>query len=532
VQNNEGTWFDAEAVDAACAFAETLTLTKSTKSRRPEPLVLLPHSKKLVANIFGWKRPDASRLIRKVFASFGRKQAKTQTAAIIALIVFFLDPEPEQELYMAATDAPQASICFEAIWSMIRTNPALMDLVEPTLSQKKIAHRETGSIIRALSADGKGKHGYNPSLVVFDELHAWGPAEQELLAALTTGSMSRREPLEIIITTAGSSQETICYREYEYAKRVLSGDVTDPSYLPLIYEVPKHADWTDKKLWPLALPLLETGHQKIEEYERKFDEAMARPDLQNQFRRLYLNQWTSAETQWIPIHEWDDCASPTPIDWAELRRYPCYGGLDLAAVHDLTAFALCWPVGEKVYYKVWAYLPGERIEDRSKRDGVPYAQWAADGHIRLTPGTTTDWRYVTAHIKELADEYDIKAIAFDRYGARDTARELQDAGLDVIDFGQGYQSMSPACRRFEKLVYDRAAVHEGSPLVRWSVDCTQITQAPGDLIKPVKPERMKNSKRIDPVIAIAMATGIAIIGQPIKSIWEGGNLEPFWQTTN
>jgi len=247
---------------------------------------------------------------------------------------------------------------------------------------------------------------------------------------------------------------------------------------------------------------------------------MARPDLQNQFRRLYLNQWTSAETQWIPIHEWDACASLTPIDWAELRRYPCYGGLDLAAVHDLTAFALCWPVGEKVYYRVWAYLPGERLEDRSKRDGVPYAQWAADGHIRLTPGTTTDWRYVTAHIKELADEYDIKAIAFDRYGARDTARELQDAGLDVIDFGQGYQSMSPACRRFEKLVYDRAAVHEGSPLVRWSVDCTQITQAPGDLIKPVKPERMKNSKRIDPVIAISMATGIAIITTDKKSIWE------------
>jgi phage terminase large subunit-like protein len=92
----ESSYFDAEAVNTACAFAETLTLTKSTKSRRPEPLVLLPHSKKLVANIFGWKRADASRLIRKVFASFGRKQAKTQTAAIIALIVFFLDPEPEQ----------------------------------------------------------------------------------------------------------------------------------------------------------------------------------------------------------------------------------------------------------------------------------------------------------------------------------------------------------------------------------------------------------------------------------------------------
>ncbi len=532
MQKNEAIWFDAEAAAVAEAFINTLTLTKSTRSGGPEPFVLLPHTRRMIINAVAWKRADGRRLYRKIFQTLGRKQAKTQGAAALVVVIFFLDSEPKQEIYFAATDTDQAAICFEAVYDLITTSPELEPLVEITLSQRKIRHKETGSIIRVLSSDGKRKHGYNPSMVVFDELHAWGPAQAELYAALTTGSKSRKQPLRVIITTAGSDQETICYREYEYAKRVLSGEIVDETYLPLIHEVPAEADWTDTSLWPKALPLLETGHHSLSDYEEEFSQAMARPDLQNQFRRLYLNQWTSAETQWIPIHEWDACASPTPIDWAELRRYPCYGGLDLAAVHDLTAFALCWPVGEKVYYRVWAYLPGERIEDRSKRDGVPYAQWAADGHIRLTPGTTTDWRYVTAHIKDLAAEYDIKAIAFDRYGARDTARELQDAGLEVIDFGQGYQSMSPACRRFEKLVYDRAAVHEGSPLVRWSVDCTQITQAPGDLIKPVKPERMKNSKRIDPVIAMAMSTGIAIIGQPMKSIWEGGSLEPFWETTN
>lgn len=506
-------YFDAEAVAVACGFAETLTLTKSTKSRKPEKLELLPHSRKMIANTFGWKNPDGTRLIRKVFASFGRKQAKTQTAAVMCLIEFFLGLEPEQEIYMAATDAPQAAICFDAIYSMIRQSPDLLALVTPTLSQKKIQHNETGSIIRALSAEGKGKHGYNPSMVVFDELHAWGTAEQELLAALTTGSMGRREPLEVIITTAGSDQETICYREYEYAKRVLAGEVVDPTYLPLIYEVPRDADWTDKTLWPMALPLLETGHHTLDKYEVRFQEALARPDKQNEFRRLYLNQWTSSETQWIPIHHWDACAVER-IDWSDLERYPCYGGLDLAAVHDLTAFSLCWPVGDKVYYRSWVFLPSDGLEERSKRDGVPYTQWAEDGHIVLTPGTTTDWRYVTAHIVELSKQYKISGIAFDRYGARDTARELQDVGINVIDFGQGYQSMSPACRRFEKLVYDGAAAHEGSPLIRWSLDCTQIVQAPGDLIKPVKPERRKNSKRIDPVIAMVMATGIAIITPP------------------
>ena len=396
---------------------------------------------------------------------------------------------------------------------MIVAAPDLEALVEITLSQRKIRHKETGSIIRVLSSDGKRKHGYNPSMVVFDELHAWGPAQAELYAALTTGSKSRKQPLRVIITTAGSDQETICYREYEYAKRVLSGEIVDESYLPLIYEVPAEADWTDQALWPKALPLLDTGHHSLADYDEEFRQAQARPDLQNQFRRLYLNQWTSAETQWIPIHHWDACASDS-IDFENLRKYPCYGGLDLAAVHDLTAFSLCWPVGDKVYYKTWVYLPSDDLEGRSKRDGVPYAQWAADGHILLTPGTTTDWRYVVAHIKELAAEYKINSIAYDPWQARDTANELQDHGLKVVDFRQGFQSMSPACRRFEKLIYDRAAVHEGSPLIRWCVDCTQVIPDPAGNIKPVKPARNKNSKRIDPVITMTMATGIAILATP------------------
>lgn len=509
-----GTYFDAEAATVVEGFIATLTLTKSTKSGEPEPFTLLPHTRKMIVNAWAWKRADGRRLYRKVFQTLGRKQAKTQGAAALVVAMFFLDPEPKQEIYFAATDTDQAAICFEAVYDMIVANEELLALCDITLSQRKIRHRETGSIIRVLSSDGKRKHGYNPSTVVFDELHAWGPAQAELYAALTTGGKSRKQPLRLIITTAGSDQETICYREYEYAKRVLDREITDESYLPLIHEVPAEADWTDQDLWPKALPLLETGHHSLADYEEEYNQAMARPDLQNQFRRLYLNQWTSATTQWIPIADWDACASKAGIDFEELGRYPGYGGLDLAAVRDLTAFALCWPVGTFVYFKVWFFLPKEGLAERSKRDGVPYAQWAEEGHIELTPGNTTDWRYVTAKVKELAGRFQIKSIAFDRYGARDTARDLQDHGLEVVDFGQGYQSMTPAVRRFEKLVYDKCAQHEGSPVLRWNMDCCQVAQAPGDLVKLVKPERMKNSKRIDGSVAAVMATGIAILAPP------------------
>jgi phage terminase large subunit-like protein len=498
-------WYDADAIALAEGLIGTLTLTKSTKSGGPELFVLLPHSKKLIANLLGWKRGDGRRLYRKAYCSMGRKQAKTQTVAALVVAEFFLSPEPSQEIYMAAKDRDQASICFDAVASMIRGSAELSELVQITESRKLIRHKETGSIIRALSSDGAGKHGYNPSLVVFDELHAWGRAEEELYDALTTGSKSRRNPLWVTITTAGSSQESICYREYSYAKRVLDGDVKDDSYFPLIYEVPADADWTDQTLWPLALPSL--GHlHELSDYEEEFRQALARPERQNTFRRLYLNQWTSANSQWIAIRDWDACRDEFP----DLAGVPCFGGLDLASVRDLTAFALCWPYQGKVYYRAWGYIPEQAARGKSLSDGVRYDLWADDGHVRLTPGNVVDWRHVVAHITDLARVYNIKAIAYDRWGARDTAQQLMDAGIKVVEFGQGYGSMSPASKRFEALIHERNLVHDGNPLFRWCVDCTEISTDPAGNIKPIHSDRRRESTRNDLVIAAVMATGICV----------------------
>jgi phage terminase large subunit-like protein len=302
-----GDWYDAELVRRICEFAECLTVSKSTKSGSTELIKLFPHTRKLIEGIYGWRRADGRRRVRKVFLSTGRKQAKTQSAAIIVMIEFFLGEELEQEIYFAATERDQAAICFNAVAGMVDRAPELRDLVKVTPSSKLIERLDTGSIMKALSSDGAGKHGYNPSLAIYDEFHAWGPTEEELHAALSTGSKSRREPLWLIPTTAGTDKETMCGEEYRYAKRVLAGEIDDPSYLPIIHEIPPDADWKDQSLWPLALPLLETGHHSIEDYQEEFQQALTRPAKQNEFRRLYCNQWTSSVTQWIPMSVWDAC---------------------------------------------------------------------------------------------------------------------------------------------------------------------------------------------------------------------------------
>lgn len=522
MQNQPGPYFDAEAVAVAEGFISTLTLTKSTKSTQPEPFVLLPHSRKLIANLFGWKRANGLRQYRKAFFSLGRKQAKTQTAAAVVLCEFFLSSEPKQEIYMAATDVPQATICFEAVHDMIVASPELDEMCVIVPSARKIKHKETGSIIRVLSGEGKGKHGYNPSMVVFDELHEWGAAQNELYVALTTGGKSRKQPLQLIITTAGSNQESICYREYEYAKRILAGEVVNDNYLPLIYEVPADADWTDQSLWPLSLPLLETGHHSLADYQAEFDEAMARPSEQNKFRRMYLNQWTSAETQWIPMHEWDACELE---DFPATTGMKCYAGLDLARSQDLTALSLVWVSGDRHYLKTWFWLPENGIADKSKRDGVPYAQWASEGYITLTPGDVTDFAMVEEKIKELCKANKVSLLAYDPAFAQELAQRLEKAGITLASFKQGPVHFTEPCAKVERLIYGRKLFHDGNPVLRWNFDCATVKTTDYGMSKLVKPNRNTNSKRIDGAVATTMAVGIAHNAPPI-SIWETRG-EPF-----
>jgi phage terminase large subunit-like protein len=158
----------------------------------------------------------------------------------------------------------------------------------------------------ALSSDGKGKHGYNGNFVIFDEFHTFDASEQELYDALTTGSGLRREPCFVIITTAGVDEYSLCGREYDYTKKVLNGTIVNPSYLPLIYELPKDANWCDETLWHLANPILGLILD-IDFLREEKQKALDLPSEQTKFRRLYMNQWVNSKSQWIPVEKWDLC---------------------------------------------------------------------------------------------------------------------------------------------------------------------------------------------------------------------------------
>lgn len=200
---------------------------------------------------------------------------------------------------------------------------------------------------------------------------------------------------------------------------------------------------------------------------------------------------------------------------AKLGPYDAYGGLDLGATGDLTSFNLSWPVGSYVYTYPWFWIPADDLAERVRRDNVPYDAWSRAGYVELTPGLVTDWHYVTTRIKQLKKLFRIKEIGFDRAGARDTVSDLNDAGIETVDVNQGMMAMTAPAKYLEELVLSRHLVHTGHPILRWNLDCTTVQQDANGNIKPVKPNRLKGSKRIDGIVALIMAIA-RIQARPIK----------------
>ncbi|MBC7075796.1 MAG: terminase large subunit [Syntrophomonadaceae bacterium] len=426
-------------------FAECLCHVKGEKAL--QPLVLDLWQQAIVGHLFGWKHQKTHhRRFREALLFLPRKQGKTLVAAGLALYFLFCEPERGQEIYCCAADREQARLLFDAAKAMVVKDEELSKRGE--VLRYEIRYKEKDSFFKVISSETAGKHGYNSSLVIIDELHAI--QDRELVDVLTTSTGARREPLTVILTTAGYDRHSICFEKYQYACRVRDGIIQDPALLPVIYEADREADWTAPETWRACNPGLGASIS-IEYLQRECERAQEVPAYEATFKRLHLNIWTEAETPFIRMADWDACADVLP----DLAGRPCYGGLDLASTQDLTSFALCFPPEkeEDPYFLLsFNWVPYDTMRERSSRDKVPYFVWHNQGHIQSTPGNAVDYRFVLADIKKLAAKYDVKAILFDRWGAARVAQDLEDEGLEVIAFGQGFKDMSPPTKELLKLV--------------------------------------------------------------------------------
>ncbi|WP_084632916.1 terminase large subunit [Pleomorphomonas oryzae] len=532
-------WFDEAAAEAAVRFfPEHLCFTAGEWSGQPFELEDW-QADDIIRPLFGWKRPDGTRQYRRCYVWIARKNGKTELAAGIALLMLLGDGEPGGQVYAIATDEPQARIVFDKTVTMVGKSPTLSN--DLTCLKPSIYCPALNASFKPLSGRPTGKHGFNASGLVGDEIHEW--PNGDLYTFVHDSESARRQPLEFLISTAGQRGG---YGEeiWDECVKIRDGVIDDPETLVIIYAADPDDDWTLETTWRKANPNLGVS-TKLDAMESAARRARQLPRLENDFKRYRLNIWTEQAVRWLPIDAvddegnrfgWDHCIGPT--SWRELEEKligkRCFGGLDLSAVIDLSSLVWWFPVQDGLDVPVVVprfFKPEMLIKEHGRRDKLPYEQWVRDGALIATPGNVVDYEYVRRQILADGEKFKIafagsgatadneKSIAIDRWNAIETAVRLTDEGLAVALFGQGYASMSAPSKELERLVMSNGFHHGGHPMLRRHAQVVAIESDPAGNIKPAK---NKSAERIDGIVAGVMAIGIALAAPAVetKSFWE------------
>ena len=497
-------FYDKSAADFAVAFIQSLSHTKGTWAGKPFDLI--DWQEQIVRDIFGILKPNGYRQFNTAYVEIPKKMGKSELAAAIALLLTCGDNEERAEVYGCAADRNQASIVFNVAADMVRMCPALTKRVKILDSTKRLIYQPTGSIYQVLSADVSNKHGFNTHGVVFDELHT--QPNRKLYDVMTKGSGdARMQPLYFLITTAGDNQNSICWEVHQKALDIINGRKHDSTFYPVIYGAALEDDWGDPKVWKKANPSLGIT-VTIDKVKAAFESARQNPAEENSFRQLRLNQWVKQAIRWMPMDKWDACAFN--VDPEELKGRVCYSGLDLSASTDITAFVLVFPpLDEDDKYSILPYfwIPEDNIDLRVLRDHVNYDFWERQGFIKTTEGNVVHYGFIESYIEELGTKYNIREIAFDRWGAVQMTQNLEGLGFTVVPFGQGFKDMSPPTKELMKLTLEQKIAHGGHPVLRWCMDNIFVRTDPAGNIKP---DKEKSTEKIDGAVALIMALDRAI----------------------
>lgn len=504
-----GLWFDEEAAQHAIDFFQFLKHSKGEWAGRT--LTLEPWQQFVIALIFGWMRFDRDadqpvRRFRTAYLEVARKNGKSTMAAGVGLYLFDSDEEPGAEVYTAATKRDQARITHSEATRMVKASPGLRRRIRVLKDNLNIL--DTASKFEPLGRDTDSMDGLNVHGGIVDELHAH--PNRETWDLLDTATGSRRQPLLFGITTAGTDRQTLCWNLHEYAEKILEQFVDDDTFFGIIFTLDDGDNWEDEALWIKANPNLGAS-KKVEDMQRKAKQAKEIPAALNSFLRRELNVWTQATTRWINAEKWTACAGA--VDAEGLRGRICYGGLDLASVQDVAAFVLVFPPATpeddySILCRFW--IPEGNLNERTTRDRERYETWIRQGFIMATPGNVIDHDFIIAEVGDLMDRYDVREIAFDRWGAARVQTKLAELSSSedfLIQFGQGYASMSPAMKSLEEFIVNERIAHGNNPVLTWMAGNLVISEDPSGNMKP---DKAKSTEKIDGMVALVMALDRAV----------------------
>ena len=458
-----------------------------------QPLVLAEFQKQFIRDVY-----DNPAGTRRALLSVSRKNGKSGCIAAL-LLAHLVGPEAKQnaQIVSGAMSRDQAALVFNLASKMVQLSPKLSSIVRIIPSGKRLLGLPLNTEYKALAADGKTAHGLSPVLAILDEIGQVRGPQSDFIDAITTSQGAHEAPLLIAISTAAANDADLLSTWIDDARAS-----QDKRIVCHVYEAPAGCDLLDESAWRAANPALGT-FRSLDDLKEQLTQAQRMPSMENSARNLLLNQRVSTVSPFISPDVWKSCAGPVlPFDG------PVWCGIDLSARTDLTALVLVGQLDGVWQVQAHFWTPEIGLADRSRRDRAPYETWHRQGILRATPGASVDLEHVAADMLEIFADMDVRAVAFDRWRIDQLRRELDRMGaeLPLVEFGQGFQSFSPALDVLEAELLNGRIAHGGNPLLTWCAANAVVVRDPAGNRKI---DKQRTTGRVDGLIALTMALGVA-----------------------
>lgn len=510
--------FDAWHANDPCAFIECLPHVEGTWDS-PD-IEMHPSHIFFVVQLFGFRKTKAlhipghglfyPRRFTSALFAVARKNAKSTLASAIMLYCQSCEPESGKQLYSAATTFDQASIIWKVSKRMVEMTPDLREEFDFKTFAKSIVIFDTGSAYKPIHAKASTQDGLNPSHVALDEIHAHKDAD--LLNVLQSAGGARGNPLWLFTTTEGYTNAGPWAEIRGFVLRLLKGVFGHDAdhFLAVFYKIDdedktakiKEDHPLDPDVWIKANPLMDVNPHLKEAIHKEAVEAKHIPSKMAEFLIKRCNRSASTASGWIDLNKFQKCGGVIDFEW--LAKHPCYGGLDLASTSDFCAFRLSWLIDGWLYTFGWRWVPREAVANRSERGTVNYAGWVQSGWLKVTEGNVADYNVIEADIKDLNDRFHIVKCAYDRWNATSIVNNLEEHGIEMVEFIQGAKSYHPAMKIVEHCYLSGKLSHHGDPVLNW---CASNLVCRYDDNLNMAPDRKKSADKIDDMCAFLMSVG-------------------------
>lgn len=489
---------------------------------------LEPSQAFIIGSLYGWKNSKGLRRFRRAYIEIGKGNGKSPLAAGIGHYMLTATGKLRAEVYSAATDKDQAAICFRDAVEMWRRSPNLRRRLTSSGRNPvwQLNYKERSSFYKPISSEKKGKSGARPYCALIDEIHEH--PDNSVIEMLRAGTKGNQEALIFEITNSGFDRTSVCWDEHEYSIKVASGDVDNDSWFSYVCALDSGDDpFEDESCWVKANPLLGVSIQP-DFIREQVQEAKGMPSKEALVRRLHFCEWTDSQDGWVNKATWDAIEADLKLE--DYQGEPCYGGLDLSYTTDLSALAIVFPTGPDsfdAFFDFWK--PKVGLNEAIKNDKAPYDLWAKNGYLRLTEGRVIKLGPIAQRMGEVQDQFALQMIAYDNYRHRELADDLLDLGFEIPleEHPQGFRRvkhselwMPGSFQELENAVIEGRIRVCRNPLLRWMAASTVVRNDPAGTDNRI-PDKRRSKARIDGIVALAMAFGIAKAPQrETESVYE------------